>query len=60
MLWDKEEEINLTGKKSKRRSIRIKVDYYEVCISGIIYCLLSYFKTIIIPFFLPTIFLVSL
>ena len=63
-LWEsrireKEEDIKISGKKRKRRSIRIKVDLYEVCISGIIYCLLFYFKTILIPFF-PAIFLVSL
>ena len=50
-LWEKEEGINLILKKSKRRSIRINVDLYEFCISYIIYCLLFYFKTILIPFF---------
>ena len=40
-LWEKEEEINLSGKKRKRRSIRIKVYLYEVCLSNIIYCLPS-------------------
>ena len=44
-------EINLSGKKRKRRSIQIKVDLYEVCISGIIYCLLFYFPTILTSFF---------
>ena len=37
-LWDKEEEINIRGKKRKRCSIRIKFDLYEVCLSSIIYC----------------------
>ena len=39
--------------------IRIKVDLYEVWISGIIYCLLFYFKTILTPFF-PARFMVYL
>ena len=30
-LWEKEEEQKLSGKKRKRRSIRAKVDLYEVC-----------------------------
>ena len=29
-LWEKEEELKLSGKKRKRRSIRAKVDLYEV------------------------------
>ena len=49
-LWEKEEEINLSGKKRKRRSIRIKVYLYEVCLSEIIYYLLFYLKTILTPF----------
>ena len=48
-LWEKEEDIKISGKKRKRRSIRIKVDFYEVCLSYIIYCLLFYFMTILIP-----------
>ena len=48
-LWEKEEDINLSRKNRKRRSIRIKVDFYEVCLSYIIYCLLFYFKTILTP-----------
>ena len=59
-LWEKEEEIKLSGKKRKRLSIQIKVDFYEVCISYIIYCLLFYFKNILTPFTPPTIFQVSL
>ena len=50
-LCEKEEEINISGKKRKRRSIRIKVDFYEFCLSYIIYCLLFYFKTILTAFF---------
>ena len=42
MLWEKEEDIKISGKKRKIRSIRIKVDFYEVCISKIIYCILFY------------------
>ena len=53
------EDIKLSGKKRKIRLIWIKVDFYVVCLSGIIYCLLFYFKTILTPF-LPSIFLVSL
>ena len=30
-LWEKEEELKLSGNKRKRRSIRAKVDLYEVC-----------------------------
>ena len=60
MLWGKEEYINISGKKKKRYPIRIKSDLYEVCLSGIIYCLLFYFKTILIPFFSPARFVVSL
>ena len=51
-LWDKEEYIKISGNKRKRSSILIKVYLYKVCLSKIIYCLLFYFKTIIIiPFF---------
>ena len=32
----------IIGKKVKRRAIRMKVDFYEVLISYIIYCLLFY------------------
>ena len=60
MLWGKEECINISGNKKKRYSIRIKSDLYEVCLSEIIYCLLFYFKTILIPFFPPARFVVSL
>ena len=59
-LWEKEEDIKLSGNKRKRHSIRIKVDLYEVCLSEIIYCLLFYFQTILTPFFFPARFLVSL
>ena len=48
-MWDKEEDINIGGKKRKKLSIRIKVDLYAVCLSKIIYCLLLYLKTILIP-----------
>ena len=50
-LWDKGEERKLIVNKRKRRSIRINVYLYEVCISYIIYCLLFNFKAILIPFF---------
>ena len=33
----------IIGKKIKRRSIRIKVGFYEVCLSYIIYCLLFFY-----------------
>ena len=49
-LWDKEGALNLSKKKRKRRSIRVKVDFYEVYLSYLIYCLLFYFKTILTPF----------
>ena len=51
--WEKEEDINIIGNKRKRHSIRIKVDYYEACLSKIIYSLLFYFITILITFFVP-------
>ena len=51
-LWKKEDDIKLSGKKRKIRSIHIKVDLYEVCLSEIIYCDLFYFWTILTPFFL--------
>ena len=50
-LWEKAEDIKISGKNRKRRSIWINVDLYEVCLSKIIYCLLFYFNTILIPFF---------
>ena len=52
-MWEKEEDLKLSGKKRRRLSIRVKVDLYEVCLSYFIYCLLFYFKTILTPFFLP-------
>ena len=52
-IWEKEEELNLSGKKRKRRSIWLKVDLYEVCQSYFIYCLLFYFKFILTTFPLP-------
>ena len=52
-LWEKEEELNLSGKKRKRRSIWAKVDLYEVCRSYFIYCLLFYFRIKLTPFLLP-------
>ena len=58
-LWEKGEDIKLSGKKRKIRLIQIKVDFYVVCLSGIIYCLLFYFQTIPTPFFSAR-FLVSL
>ena len=58
-LWYKEEDINTSGKKKKRRPIQIKVDLYEVCLSIIIYFLLFYFKTILTPFFRPYLWYLS-
>ena len=49
-IWDKEEDLKLSGNKRKRRSIKVKVDLYEVCQYYFIYCLLFYFKTILTPF----------
>ena len=46
----------LSGKKRNILSIQIKVDLYEVFLSGIIYCLLFYFKTILTPFYFPPYF----
>ena len=50
-LWEKEGDIEISRKKRKRLLILIKVDLYEVCLSKIIYCLLFYCMTIIIPLF---------
>ena len=50
-LWEKEEGKKIIGKKRKRRSIRVNVDLYEVFLSFIIYFLLFYIMTILIPFF---------
>ena len=50
MLWEKEEDIKISGKNRKRCSIRVKVDLYEFCLTKIIYCLLFFFKTILTPF----------
>ena len=58
-MWEKEEDIKISGKNTKRVSIWIKVDLYEVSLSKIIYCLLFYFKALLTPFFFA-IFLVSL
>ena len=38
-LWEKEEDIKISGNNRKKLSIRIYVDFYEVCPSYIIYCL---------------------
>ena len=43
-LWEKEEDIKIIGKERKIRSIQIKFDLYEVCLSKIIYFLLSFFR----------------
>ena len=50
-MWEKQEAIDISVNNRKGRSISIKVDLYEVCISYIIYCLLLYFITILTPFF---------
>ena len=51
-LWKNEEDIKISRKKSKGRSIQINVDLYEVCIYYTFYCLHFYFMTMIIPPFL--------
>ena len=43
----------MSGKKRKKRSIRLTVDFYNVCISYIICCLLVYIRTILTHFFTP-------
>ena len=55
-LWDQgcggiRSKIKLSGKKIKRRSIRMKVDLYEVFLSYNIYFLLFYLMNILTPFF---------
>ena len=57
MQWEKEEAQNISGNKSKRRSIRVKVDLYEVFISCFIYCFLYYIMNLLTPICF-TIFLV--
>ena len=59
-MWETEQDTKISGKKRRIRLIRINVDLYEVCLSKIIYCLLFYFKTILIPLFCTAIFLVSI
>ena len=51
-MWEKEEAINISGKKSKIFLIKIKVCLYEVFLS---YNFLSsvLFINILTPFFLP-------
>ena len=49
-LWDKEEDLKLSGKNRKRCSIWVKIDLYEVYQSYFICCLLFYFKIILTPF----------
>ena len=36
-LWEKQEGLKLIGRKRNRHSIRVKIDFYEVCISYFIY-----------------------
>ena len=52
-VWEKKEDLRLSGNKSTRRSIQVKFDLYEVCRSYFIHCLLFYFKNILKPFSLP-------
>ena len=52
-MWDTEDTQKISGNKSKRRSIRMEVDFYEVFLSYIIYCLLFYIMTMLTQFFLP-------
>ena len=40
MLWENEEAKKISGDKIEIRSIRKKVDLYEVCLSYMFYCLL--------------------
>ena len=37
-LWEKEDKQKLSGKMRKRRSIRAKVDLYEVCFLFYLLC----------------------
>ena len=39
-LWEKKEAQNISKKKRKISSISMKVGFYEVCLSYIIYCIL--------------------
>ena len=55
-LWEKEEAQNISGKKRTRRSTRMKIYLYEVCLPIIIHCLLFYFMTTPTPFLLPPYF----
>ena len=58
-LWEEEEAHKISGNKRKRCSTRVKVNFYEVCLSYIIYCLLFYIITILNPFF-PARFVASI
>ena len=49
-MWDKEEAQKISIKKRKIRSIGLKIDFYEVFLSYIIYCRPYYIMTIITPF----------
>ena len=42
MLWKKEEEQNISGNNRNISSIRMKVYFYEVCLSYIIYCIIYF------------------
>ena len=59
MIWEKEEDTTMIGNKSTSLSITIKVYFYEVFLSEIIYCPLFYFIAILISFFCPARFVVS-
>ena len=50
ILWEKEEELKLSGNNRQRRLIWEKVDLYEVYGSFFMYCLLFYFKIKLTPF----------
>ena len=52
-LWEKEDKVNISVKKKKRRSISINFVLYDVCLSYIDFCILFCFKTILTPFFQP-------
>ena len=58
-LWVKEESQNISGNKRKILSTRGNVDLHDICQSYIIYCLIFYITTILIPF-PPVIFVASI
>ena len=50
-MWDNEESKNISGNKSRKHSVRLRVDIYGVCLSYLIFYLIYDIVTILTPFF---------